>query len=765
MNSITFLRAFHPAGPWVLTAIPPEGGQTETKTFGPKSEKSAEAWILKRNQTLNIYFSVNLPNRAVTKKMDREDIHLVPWLHVDVDARAGEDLSQEVERIRVLLTERCPVLPPSVVVFSGGGYQAYWRLAEPVRTNGQLHAAEEMARYNKQLEIQLGGDNCHNIDRIMRVPGTTNFPNAKKRARGRTVSHSEVYSFDSALIYELAQFSPAAPVQIGGVTSEVMPETTSNVARLNSIDDLDKWKVPDRVKVIIVQGFDPDYPKSGDNSRSAWLFDALCQLVRSDVPDDVIYSVVTDPDFGISSSVLDKSPNHAKYAMRQIQRAKEEIEEPWLRRLNERFLVIGNLGGKCRVVEEVFDAAMQRPRMTKQTIADFKNRFMHIYIRVGEKKTMPAGAWWLMHPKRRQFDYLVFRPGNEEPNAYNLWQGFGCNAIAGTKHESYLAHIRDNICGSNEVHYEYLIKWMARAVQKPDSPGETAIVLRGKSGTGKSFFAKQFGMLWGRHFLQVSDAKHLVGAFNAHLRDCVVLFGDEAFFAGDKKHESVLKTLITEEHMMVENKGVDAEVSPNFTHLILASNSDFVVPTGASERRFFVLDVADDHRQDSNYFKAVVDEMRSGGYEALLHYLLSVDLTDFNVRRVPYTMALMEQKMFSMNPFQEWWFVKLSEGSLLAHDEGWKPTVRCHDLLEDYVAHVAKFNVSHRGSQTRLGRFLLSVCPLGYPKRYRGSTSGERAYLYEFPPLAELRSVWESMYGTKMAWPKETVATVQEEAF
>jgi hypothetical protein len=767
VNSVAFLRAFHPAGPWVLTAIPADGKQIETRSFTPKSTSAATKWITKNDGIRNLYFSVNLPNRMLDKKATRADIYMVPWLHVDIDARAGEDLSSELERIRLLLTENCPTLPPTAIVYSGGGYQAFWRLAEPVIVDGQVAAAEDVARYNKQLEIELGGDSCSNVDRIMRLPDTMNLPSAKKVERGRTPVRAEVYSFDSDRIYQLSQFSPAPPVQIGGVNSEVIPEATANVARLNSVDDLDKWRVPDRVKIAIVQGFDPDMPKEGDNSRSAWLFDVLCQLIRADVPDDIIYSVITDPDFGISQSVLDKAPNHTKYALRQIQRAKEEVEEPWLRKLNEKFLVIGNLGGKCRVVEEVYDSAMHRSRMTKQTFGDFTNRFSHVYITIG-KKIVPVGVWWLRHPKRRQFEYLVFRPGNDAPDAYNLWQGFGCSAISGTKHESFMQHLLNNICGGNQIYYEYLLGWMARAVQQPDSPGETAVVLRGKSGTGKSFFAKHFGKLWGRHFLQVSDAKHLVGAFNAHLRDCVVLFGDEAFFAGDKKHESVLKTLITEEHMMIEHKGVDAEVSPNFTHLILASNSEWVVPTGASERRFFVLDVADDHRQDSHYFQSVANDLAAGGYESLLHFLLSYELADFNVRRVPLTMALMEQKMYSMDPFQEWWYVKLSEGTLLASRDRYDHIVKCQDLLDDYVVHVAKFAISRRGSQTRLGRFLVSVCPPGYPRRYRGSEGTLRPYFYEFPPLAELRRLWETLYGSRMAWPKEVAPgaeSAQQDAF
>jgi hypothetical protein len=200
--------------------------------------------------------------------------------------------------------------------------------------------------------------------------------------------------------------------------------------------------------------------------------------------------------------------------------------------------------------------------------------------------TEAAGSWWLKSPHRRQYHGLTFAPGRDVEGFYNLWRGFAVQAIPGDC-SMYLTHLKDVICKGNDQYFVYLISWMARAVQQPDSPGQVAVVLRGAQGTGKSFFAKVFGQLFGRHFLQVSDPKHLVGSFNAHLRDCVILFGDEAFFAGDKSHESVLKTLITEENMQIERKGFDVEQSPNYTHLIMASNSQWVVPAGANERRFF----------------------------------------------------------------------------------------------------------------------------------------------------------------------------------
>jgi hypothetical protein len=764
MTSVEFLQQFHPAGYWVLTAIRVDRKGIETVTFTPDQVADTQEWLDQRTGKANIYFSVNQPHRPVSKKATRDDIATVNWLHVDVDARAGEPLEKELPRIKDVLLKRCPVAPPTAVVFSGGGYQAFWKLDEPVPVRTPA-AKADVTRYNRQLELVLEGDSCHNIDRIMRLPGTMNLPNAKKVERGRTPALATVELFEPDRIYQLTDFTPAPAVQTPGIGhNEPLPAPTGNIERLDNLDVLDKWKVPDRVKVIIVQGEHPDEVKEGDNSRSAWLFDAICQLVRCEVPDEIIYSIVTDPDFGISASVLDKRPNETEYAMRQIQRAKEEVEEPWLRKLNEQFFVVGSVGGKCLVLEEVMDETMNRSRLTKQTFTDFRNRFSNVYIELG-KKMVTIAQWWLAHPKRRQYDYVVFNPSGSAPNTYNLWQGFGCGAVPGDRHLSYLRHLHKNICMGFDEYYKYLIGWMARTVQKPGQPGETAVVLRGKSGTGKSFFANQFGSLFGRHFLQVSDAKHLVGAFNAHLRDCVVLFGDEAFYAGDKKHESVLKTLITERRMVIEQKFVDAEASPNFTHLILASNSEWVVPTGPTERRFFVLDVGDEKKQDSDYFRGIADDLDNGGRENLLHYLMNYDLEGFQVRRVPSTKALFDQKLQSLDPFHEWWYYRLERGTLLENESQYNSVVNCNELLEGYLNHVRRFNLQRIGNATRLGQFLRSVCPGEYPHRTRSSSGRNRPYVYEFPPLADLREYWENLFGVTLAWPKDPGSSQQETPF
>lgn len=772
--SLDFLKQFRPGGPWTLTAVPVEGGKLDTATFEAKAAKKIEAWLKKYGAKHNIYFSVNPTCTAVSKKASRSDIAAVEYLHVDVDPRAGEDLA--IEQKRILKKIRDFKQMPTCIIFSGGGYQVFWRLEEPILTGGDVQKAEDAKRYNMQLEMLLGGDNCHDISRIMRLPGTMNRPNAKKRKKGRVEVMAELTHFDNKISYPITEFTAAQQVQtptssgFSGGKSELKPKVnTANIPRVNDLDELGD-DVKGWVKVLINLGRDPDQPGRFE-SRSETLFCVCCELVRAGIKDEVIYSIITDPDFQISKSVIELGSRAEAYALRQIERSKEHAVDPALKELNERHAVIASVGGKCRVISEEHDFAFNRPKIEMQTFADFTNRYMHRKVKCGEDKNggdvfMPMGKWWLQNRNRRQFDAMVFVPGQEVPGAYNLWRGFAYEAVPGSC-EKFLDHIKNNVCGGDEGHYKYLIAWLADAVQNPAKVGGTAVVMRGKQGTGKSFFAKAIGKLWGQHFLHISQSKHLVGSFNQHLRDCVMLFADEAFFAGDKKSEGILKALITEEHIVVEKKGIDSEASPNYIHLIMASNSDWVVPVALDDRRFFMLDVTDDHRKDTKYFGEIAAELENGGYEALLHYLMTLDVSGINLREAPDTDALVEQKQLNLSPEESWWYDKLHEGRVLSRHEDWQSEVPKEELLQDLYDFVKQYagNYMNRISMHRLTKFLIRVLPAGHPqiKTRRVSPQPGASFAsglsfctnprcYIIPSLVQCRDSWNTVAGFKSVW-------------
>ena len=785
-SAISFLKKWSLTS-WVLTAIIPDG-RTETVTFKPEDWNKATNWIEKYQGVRNIYFHVN-PSKSVIKsdgrggtyeaKASKEDILSMAWLHIDIDPRAGEDFNQERRRALKLLKNHDP--KPTVIVDSGGGFQGFWKLNDSpkLEIDGSITKAQELEAYNIQLEKIFQADHCHNVDRIMRLPGTVNVPNAKKIKKGRVPTLAKLIKWND-VSYDIEDFTPSVRVQNssekglpGGRPKITIPGNVADVG----VEELSEWAkendkvITDHCLALIATGEDPLDPTKYE-SRSEALFRVCCELVRAEVPQEMIFAVITGSN-EIAASVKDK-PSWESYALRQIERAMEEAIEPGLRILNEKHAVISDMGGKCRIISEVWDTSMERTRISKQSFEDFRNRYRNRFVTIGSDAKgqpieKPLGNYWIDHPNRRQYETIVFAPGKEVDEAYNLWRGFACDSLPGKKHEGFLNHVKYNLCSGDEEHYAYLLGWMARLVQHPDGPGEVAVVLRGKRGTGKSFYTKVLGNLFGRHFLQVSDSKHLVGSFNAHLRDTVLLFGDEAFFAGDKKHEGVLKTLVTEEHLIVEGKGVDAEAAPNYVHLVLASNEDWVVPAGLDERRFFVIEVGNDRKQDYVYFKKIKNDLNNGGYENLLHYLLTYDISEYEVRNVPQTQALQEQKIMSMAPETQWLFQKLQEGVLSRREEDWSTRVLKDSLYEDYINDLRDQGRNFRLSRVAFGRFLTRAFPGDFPvsKQETGDVPWtnehghevmlrKRAYFYYLPELEDVRTYWDANYGGPFDWENPT---------
>jgi len=781
-SSVEFLKRWRPKGPWVLSAIAldkKQQGSVITRTF----TKAAEvlSWLELMGEDRNLYFSVNPTKEAVSKKPSREDVASMDWLHVDIDPRVPDQPPANAtpddaarlmfehntrERERILSMLRNPpgeIPPPTAIVFSGGGYQGFWKLMEPMDIDGEESNYDEAKRYNLSLELAFGADPCHNVDRIMRLPGTLNRPDAKKKKKGRKIALAKTVEWDDDRTYAISTFRPAPEVQSAktGFGSTNRVKVSGNISRIDDINTVGD-KVSDLCKVVIVQGTDPDDPTRFE-SRSEAVFFVACELVRADIDDDTIYSILTDPDFRISDSILEKSGNAESYAVRQIERAREHAIDPQLQKMNENYAVV-MFGGKMRVIYERYDSAIKRYKLVRMTFEDFAQKFRNQRVDIGidnngNPRSIPLGKWWLDHPSRREYESVTFAPGEETPDEYNMWRGFAMAPVVGDKHEAFLTHVRNNICGADPELYDYVVGWMARCIQKPGEPGHTAIVLRGDQGVGKGFFANTLGRLFGRHYLAVSNAQHLTGNFNSHLRDCVVLFADEAFYAGDKRHGSTLKTLVTEPELLIEAKGVDSETSNNCLHLIMASNEEWVVPAGPNERRFCLLDVGSAHMQDSNYFGRIAAGLRDGGHAHLLNFLLTYDISKYDVRKLPQTAGLRDQKVRSFDAFQEWWYGKLKDGRLLGEHEDWQQEIAVEDLKVDYFEQMKLENVQRRGTSTRLQAFLEKACPgLSRIQARESLNIGgrliKRPYVYQFPSLEKLRKHWDSKFGGPYPWPE-----------
>jgi len=295
---------------------------------------------------------------------------------------------------------------------------------------------------------------------------------------------------------------------------------------------------------------------------------------------------------------------------------------------------------------------------------DFRNLYLNRHIRVNND-VMDIGKFWLAHKHRRQYPGIVFKPGGMPiiNGKLNLWTGWGVTPRRGDW--GYMREHIFEVCAARDDDVDaYTINWLAWAVQHADEQPEVALVFKGERGTGRGTLGKVMCKLFGQHARHISSPAHLTGRFNNHMRQCSFLFADEAYVPNDKSAEGTLTRLITEPTLAIEPKGRDVMEEPNRLHVMFASNEDYVVPAGAFERRYQVQNVANTHRQDPSWFGPIYEQLRSGGYEAMLFDLLERDLRDWHPRQIVLTAALADQQEQSLSAFDAWWLELLQTGVL-----------------------------------------------------------------------------------------------------
>ena len=203
----------------------------------------------------------------------------------------------------------------------------------------------------------------------------------------------------------------------------------------------------------------------------------------------------------------------------------------------------------------------------------------------------------------------------------------------------------------------------------------------------------------------------------------------------------------------IEFKRVDPVWVKNFIRLYVTGNPDWIVPAGFKERRWAIFDMGEGNIQDNAYFAAIDHEMDNGGREALLHYLLNFDLSQVDLRVIPKTAALLDQKIEGMTPEQAWWLDTLMRGVLPLRPHGIRDLGVClkEDLFEQYIRHAQLQGVSHRSIETQIGMFLRKQLGAGL-KDIRPTVNKDRIHCYGLPPLKDCRRLFSESLGQPVDW-------------
>ena len=429
-----------------------------------------------------------------------------------------------------------------------------------------------------------------------------------------------------------------------------------------------------------------------------------------------------------------------------------DIEYQIVKKLNETHAVLRHT--QTYFLREEPNAVFGGTDFVLESKQSFKDFYENKTVECSDEKIRTEAEIWIKSPDRREYKGITFDPTGkaEKMGLYNIWKGFAFKASTLGSCKLYKALVRDVICSGNLAFYEYLWQWMSMLVQKPHIIPELAILLMGFEGTGKGTFVKTLGKIFGQHFLHLDNLKRLLGNFNNHMKNAVLVFADEAVWEGGKKDIGQLKAMISEETAVIEPKNKDLFTIKNYRHFIFSSNEDFPVHLSPDDRRFLVLKVSAKHKEDYSYFGAITNELENGGYERLLYELQNENISNFNPRKIPLNVDAFDVKMQDASSTENYFFEALKEGSFdIGNAEPtyeWKDKILVKSVYADYLSWCAKGQIlENKITDSKIfGKKLFKLLPSTEKTRPNPPKGEKKLEFYCFPDLQVSRKDFEKAY-------------------
>ena len=407
------------------------------------------------------------------------------------------------------------------------------------------------------------------------------------------------------------------------------------------------------------------------------LMEEAAQYSR-DTPEMKMFDNTFQRKFNVPKSML--APKDTEEAKDETDAERERIFEEF----NEKYAILLN-GDQVKVLYESYkdnevadyEKQYQTSRISLLSPENFRVKTAIHTVRTWSDREAKmveseASQQWLKWKGRRSYNGISFAPGRQLDSFYNLFAGYNVNPSKEGSWDLMQEHIYNIVCNKDQKIFDWVLDWMADIVQNPAQKKGTAIAVRGAKGAGKTLAFEALEHILAPHSMKSAQQSHLIGKFNWHLADKLLLIAEEGFFAGSQQADSVFKDLITGTNQSYEKKGVDVVSMPNYTRFVVISNEDWVVKASLQgERRYLVLDAASDRIGDFEYFNTLMAQMKNGGYERMLYDLMHRDpeasgRSWSDLRKAPHTAALTEQAVTSLSPWDRFFVDMVERGGLPA---------------------------------------------------------------------------------------------------
>ena len=272
------------------------------------------------------------------------------------------------------------------------------------------------------------------------------------------------------------------------------------------------------------------------------------------------------------------------------------------------------------------------------------------------KKAIPTMKTWLTWRYCRELKSYVYRPGQPRltlDGCYNTWAGWGVEPQPGdvAPFLRLLEHLMGNATLKER---QWFLQWLAAPLQTPGLKLRNGVVLWGENtGTGKTAIGQTMRRIYGDNF-GVIETKHFHSNFNSHVVGKQFILGDEISVTEKRSVSERLKSMLTQEQVLVEEKYQIPYFIEDHVNYYFTSNYPDAFYVEENDRRFFIHEVTSrpmSAAESRTYF----DLWLPHGASALFDYLLNVDLAGFDpFDRPPLTAAKTEMIQMGVGDIRRW---------------------------------------------------------------------------------------------------------------
>lgn len=589
--------------------------------FGTTSELYQRPEIIVANaEGFDLYQGVNpRPARGAGKNAD-----ITTCRTVCVDLDPGEGCPPVTIDEGFFLLAQSGLPTANAIIHSGSGLQVFWALSEPVdgeRWRALQKGAISCFPYDRSV---THADACiHDPARVMRLPGTVNWKNGNTATVISMVPISELVSPPSAFVR-----LEAVPAPTPAPTPEPGQKDTSNAMRA-------------RLYVAKI-------PPAQQGERNSGLYKVCCIAHDFDLDDQEAAEIICEWNARCSPPLSDrelaKTVASAKAGARGERGAKNRPAP---------LPGGGGHGEQCggeptaatTTNHRVLDAlARECALIIGTTQVWHEGLVMSMPVEALRQLYPIEGKVWLQAQDKRtvRAEDIVFEPNEAKvkPGQINLWRGLKITPDARTP-DLLVAHILHLCCGDQTV-FQWLSRWMAYPLHHPGAKMDTAVIMQGPQGTGKSMLWKTYREIFGEYGRKITQSTlddPYTGWMSRKL--CVVAEEVCSTRTQARKLRNLLKDWVTGESFEIREKYQIGRTERALANFAFLSNEDVPLPIDTGDRRFAV--ICQIEKREKTYFQALGAEIEDNGPARLAAWLLSLDLGDFDEHTPPPDTEAREQ--------------------------------------------------------------------------------------------------------------------------